>query len=59
MNNSMSQNMINRISNLKFQLIINKNLYLDEVISKEDYELVENSLLEKINVLSCDLEMNI
>lgn len=59
MNNSMSQNMINRISNLKFQLIINKNLYLDEVISKEDYELVENSLLEKINVLSNDLEMNI
>jgi len=59
MNNSMSQNIINRISNLKFQLIINKNLYLDEVISKEDYELVENSLLEKINVLSNDLEMNI
>ena len=55
----MSQNIINRISNLKFQLIINKNLYLDEVISKEDYELVENSLLEKINVLSNDLEMNI
>ena len=41
-----------KINSCKFQIIINKNLYLDNVINKEYYELVENSLLKKLNILS-------
>ena len=53
----MDKNMdFNVINNLKFQLIINKKLFLDNVITKDDYLLVENSLLEKINILSSNLE---
>ena len=59
MDNNTSINIINKINNFKFQLIINKNLYLDNVITREDYELVENNLLEKINILSNDLEIDI
>ena len=59
MDNNTSINIINKINNFKFQLIINKNLYLDNVITREDYEFVENNLLEKINILSNDLEIDI
>jgi hypothetical protein len=59
MDDNISSSIMNRITNFKFQLIINKNLYLDNVITKEDYELVENNLLEKINILSNDLEIDI
>lgn len=57
MNKSVSQSIIDRISGFKVQLILNKNLYIDEVITKEYYELVENSLLEKIHSLTNELEM--
>ena len=57
MDKSTSQSIIDKISNFKFQLIINKTLYVDEVITKEYYEVVENSLLEKIHTLSNELEM--
>lgn len=53
----MNKSIVNKISNFKFQLIINKNLYIDEVITKDVYEMVENSLLEKIHSLSTELEM--
>ena len=59
MDKNITSNIINKISNFKFQLIINKNLYLDNIITREDYELVENSLLDKINILSNDLEIDI
>lgn len=59
MDKNTSSNIINKINNFKFQLIINKNLYLDNVITREDYEFVENNLLEKINILSNDLEIDI
>lgn len=59
MDKSTSQSIIDKISNFKFQLIINKNLYVDEVITKETYEVVENNLLEKIHTLSNELEMGI
>ena len=59
MDKNITSNIINKISNFKFQLIINKNLYLDNIITREDYELVENNLLDKINILSNDLEINI
>ena len=55
--NRYGQNIIGKISNFKFQLIINKNLYIDEVITKEIYEIMENNLLEKIHTLSDELEM--
>ena len=59
MDKNTSSNIINKINNFKFQLIINKNLYLDNVITREDYEFVENNLLEKINILSNDLGIDI
>lgn len=57
MDKSISQNIIDKISNFKVQLILNKNLYVDEVITKEIYEVVENNLLEKIHTLSNELEL--
>lgn len=57
MDKTTSQSIIDKISNFKLQLIINKNLYVDEVITKEYYEVVENSLLEKIHTLSNELEI--
>ena len=57
MDKNTSQSIIDRISNFKIQLILNKNLYIDEVITKEYYEVVENNLLEKIHTLSNELEL--
>ena len=57
MNKNISQSIVYRISRFKVQLILNKNLYIDEVITKEYYELVENNLLEKIHSLTSELEM--
>ena len=57
MNKNISQSIVDRISRFKVQLILNKNLYSDEVITKEHYELVENNLLEKIHSLTSELEM--
>lgn len=57
MDKNTSQNIINKISNFKFQMIINKNLFVDEVITKEIYEKVDNSLREKIENLSNQLEL--
>ena len=59
MDKNTSQSIIDKISNFKIQLILNKNLYIDEVITKEYYEVVENNLLEKIHTLSNELEMGI
>lgn len=59
MDKSISQNIIDKISNFKVQLILNKNLYVDEVITKEIYEVVENNLLEKIHTLSNELELHV
>lgn len=59
MDKNTSQSIINKISNFKVQLILNKNLYIDEVITKEYYEVVENNLLEKIHTLSNELELYI
>jgi len=50
---------LEKINNYKFELIINKNLYIEELISKELYEIVENDLLEHIDSLSNGLEMSI
>ena len=57
MNKNISQSIVDRISRFKVQLILNKNLYIDEVITKEYYELVENNLLGKIHSLTSELEM--
>lgn len=57
MDKNTSQSIIDKISNFKIQLILNKNLYIDEVITKEYYEVVENNLLEKIHSLTNELEM--
>lgn len=57
MDKNTSQSIIDKISNFKIQLILNKNLYIDEVITKEYYEVVENNLLEKIHILSNELEL--
>ena len=57
MNKNISESIVDRISRFKVQLMLNKNLYIDEVITKEYYELVENNLLEKIHSLTSELEM--
>ena len=57
MNSSKSQSIIDKISSFKFQMILNKNLYIEQVITKDTYEIVENSLLEKIHILSSELEL--
>ena len=57
MNKNISQSIVDSISRFKVQLLLNKNLYIDEVITKEYYELVENNLLEKIHSLTSELEM--
>ena len=57
MDKNTSQSIIDKISNFKIQLILNKNLYIDEVITMEYYEVVENNLLEKIHTLSNELEL--
>ena len=57
MDKNTSQSIIDKISNFKIQLLLNKNLYIDEVITKEYYEVVENNLLEKIHTLSNELEL--
>ena len=57
MDKNTSQSIIDKISNFKIQLILNKNLYIDEVITKEYYEVVETNLLEKIHTLSNELEL--
>lgn len=43
---------LDKINNYKFELIINKNLFLEKLITKEVYEEVENDLLEQIDILS-------
>ena len=52
----MDKNIIDSISKLKLQLIINKSLYMDNTIELEVYEKVESNLLNKINNLSNELE---
>ena len=48
---------IKKINNYKYQLIINKSLFKDNLITKETYEIVENNLLERINNLSNELDL--
>ena len=50
------EKIMNQISSYKFQLVINKGLYTDDVITKETYEIVEDKLLAKIHFLSSKLE---
>ena len=52
-----SQSIIDKITNFKLQLVLNKNLYFEKLINQETYEIVENNLLEKITLLSNELEL--
>lgn len=54
--NNISKDMMSKLSIFKMELIINKNLFNDEVISKDMYEIVQNKLLEKIRNISNQLE---
>lgn len=54
---NMQKNIIDMINSFKVQLIINKNLYSEDVISKEYYEITESNILNKIQRLSNELEM--
>lgn len=51
------ESLVDKISKFKLQLILNKNLYADNIITVDTYEKMEASLLEKINNLSNQLEM--
>lgn len=56
MDKCISSDICAKINNIKMQLIINKNLYNENVVNKELYELTELSLLEKLDKLSSGLE---
>lgn len=51
------ESLVDKISKFKLQLILNKNLYADNIITIDTYEKMEATLLEKINSLSNQLEM--
>ena len=51
------KNIIDKISKLKLQLIINKNLFSSNVISSSIYQQMESSLLEKIETLNKELSL--
>lgn len=51
------ESLVDKISKFKLQLILNKNLYADNIITVDTYEKMEAALLEKINNLSNQLEM--
>ena len=59
MDNIGLKGIIDKINGFKLQIIINRALYSDNIINKEDYEIVENSLLDKIDILSNEMEMDI
>ena len=49
------KSIIDKISKLKLQFIINKNLFSSNVISSNIYEQMESSLLQKIETLNKEL----
>lgn len=51
------ESLVDKISKFKLQLILNKNLYAENIITVDTYEKMEATLLEKINNLSNQLEM--
>lgn len=51
------KSIIDKISKLKLQLIINKNLFSSNVISSNIYQQMESSLLEKIETLNKELSL--
>lgn len=53
----MENKIINEINKYKLQLIINKNLCDNNVISSNVHEKMESNLLEKINRLTKETEM--
>ncbi len=53
----MERDIIENISKCKLQLILNKGLYVENIIDKEIYTTVENNLIHKINSLTMDLEV--
>lgn len=53
------QSVTNLITKCKFQLILNKSLYVEEIIDKSSYEQVENRLLERISSLYESMECNV
>lgn len=53
-----TESLIDKISRFKIQLIINKNLYAENIITVDTYEKMEATLMEKITNLSNELEMS-
>lgn len=53
-----TENLIDKISKFKMQLILNKNLYAENIITLDIYEKMETTLLKKIDTLSNELEAN-
>jgi len=53
-----TENLIDKISKFKVQLILNKNLYIENIITVDTYEKMEATLMEKITKLSNELEIS-
>ena len=53
----MNRDIIKNISSCKLKLILNKGLYVENIIDEELYKKVESNLLNKINNLTLDLEV--
>ena len=49
--------LINKLNAYKLQIILNRELYYDRIISKELYEGLESSLLSKMELLNIKLEV--
>lgn len=52
------ENLVDKISKFKVQLILNKNLYIENIITVDTYEKMEATLMEKITKLSNELEIS-
>lgn len=53
-----TENLMDKISKFKVQLILNKNLYIENIITVDTYEKMEATLMEKITKLSNELEIS-
>lgn len=53
-----TETLTDKLSKYKVQLILNKNLYIENIITVDTYEKMEATLMEKITKISNEIEIN-
>lgn len=53
-----TETLTDKLSKCKVQLILNKNLYIENIITVDTYEKMEATLMEKITKISNEIEIN-